>query len=57
MIQSAFQRTVKRVWKREFGALSLKTTVSRSGAVTLSTLMLSGALQFIAGLLFRVSTV
>ena len=37
MIHIAFQRTVKSAWKREFGFLSLKTTVFLSGAETLST--------------------
>ena len=57
MIQAAFQRTVKRVWKREFGALRLKTTVRGSGASTLSTLTVNGALQPMPGCAIWVSTV
>ena len=45
IIQTAFQRTVKSAWKREFGFFSLNTTVLRSGADTEATLIWNGALQ------------
>ncbi len=57
MIQAAFQRTVKMAWKREFGFLSLKTTVVGSGAVTLATLTWKGALQTMPGWSIWVCTV
>ena len=49
MIQAAFQRTVNSAWKREFGALRRKTTVSRSGTSMPATLIENAALQFMPG--------
>src|SRR5471032_1272586 len=57
MIQIAFHRTVKLAWKREFGFLSLNTTVYGSGASTDATLLARTALNRIPGFLIWVITV